>query len=193
MIVYLHGFNSSPQSFKARLIGERMQALGLADRFAAPALSTHPAEAIAQAEAAITAAVAGGTAVAAVTLVGSSLGGFYATWLAERHGCRAALVNPAVAAHRLLAGHVGRQRNLHTGDAYDFTEADVDALRGLDVARITRPERYLLLATTGDEVLDYRDAVVQYAGAEQVIVDGGDHGFTGFDRYVDRVLAFAGI
>lgn len=193
MIIYLHGFNSSPQSFKARLLADRMRALGRADRFVSPALPTHPADAIARAGECVATAIRGGIASSDVTLVGSSLGGFYATWLAERHRCRAVLVNPAVAAHRLLAGHVGRQQNLHTGEAYDFTEADVEALRVLDVARITQPERYLLLATTGDEVLDHRDAVALYAGATQVIVDGSDHGFTGFDRYIDRVLAFADV
>jgi predicted esterase YcpF (UPF0227 family) len=184
MLVYLHGFNSSPASGKARQFGEHMDRLGRAAEYACPALANSPREAIAQVESTL-AAHRG-----PVTLVGSSLGGFYATYLAEKHGCKAVLVNPAVHAHRLLAGALGPQKNWHSGDTWEFTEAHLAELAALDVPAITRPERYLLLAQTGDEVLDYRDAVAYYAGARQIVEQGGDHGFAGFERHFQTLLDF---
>ena len=125
-----------------------------------------------------------------VTLVGSSLGGFYATHLAEKHGWKAVLVNPAVHAHLLMREALGPQTNWHTGEKWVLTEAHLAELEALDVPRITRPERYLLLAQTGDEVLNYHDAVAYYAGARHIIEDGGDHGFAGFERHFQTILDF---
>ena len=185
MIVYIHGFNSSPASFKARLLRERLAAPARASEFAAPALPHGPAAA-----AALLAGLARMHPQA--VLVGSSLGGYYATWLAEKFLLRAVLVNPAVRPYDLLAGCVGRQKNLYTGEEYDFTAQHVDELRALEVAAIT-PERYLLMVETGDEVLDYRRAVEKYRGAQQLVSEGGDHGFSDFADHLDRVLAFAGM
>lgn len=125
--------------------------------------------------------------------MGSSLGGYYAAWLAERHGVRAVLVNPAVEAPRLLEGMLGPQTNLYTGERYELTPLHLEELRALEVAAITRPERYLLLVTTGDEVLDYRRAVEKYAGCRSIVVPGSDHGFGDFGDYLEEVLAFAGV
>lgn len=183
MILYLHGFNSSPASFKARLMHERLATLGREAEFLAPALPDRPPAAIAAAEVLI-------ARHPGAVLVGSSLGGFYATWLAERHDLRAVLVNPAVRPFDLLRDYVGTQKNLHTGREYQFTAQHVEELRALDIAAITRPERYFLLATTGDEVLDYRKAVALYRDARQCIIEGGDHGFSDFGRHVDAVIAF---
>jgi predicted esterase YcpF (UPF0227 family) len=127
------------------------------------------------------------------TLVGSSLGGYYATHLAEKHGLKAVLINPAVGAPRSLAGLVGPRRNFHTGEVFDFTARHVEELRALEVPRLSHPERFLLLVETGDEVLDYREAVARYAGARQVVLEGGDHGFTRFADYLDEILGFAGL
>jgi uncharacterized protein len=184
MVIYVHGFNSSALSFKASLISQRMTALGRGAEFVCPDLEHRPRRAIAQLEALIVAA--GKTPV---TLVGSSLGGYYATYLVEKLGVRAALVNPSVRPHELLRGDLGLQHNLHTGAEYEFTEAHLAELRQLEVARIT-PDRYLLLVTTGDEVLDYRAAVEKYRGCEQIVVEGGDHGFGNFADYLDIALAF---
>jgi predicted esterase YcpF (UPF0227 family) len=93
-----------------------------------------------------------------VTLVGSSLGGFYATWLAEKHGLKAVLINPAVHPHRDLRVFLGVQQNLHTGEKYELTESHLAQWEQLFVPAIT-PTRYLLLVETGDELLDYREAV----------------------------------
>ena len=185
MIVYIHGFNSSPASFKARLLRERLAALGRADEFVAPALPHSPAAAAQLLE---------GLArqPPQAVLVGSSLGGYYATWLAEKCGLRAVLVNPAVRPYELLAGYVGPQKNLHTAEDYDFTAQHVDELRALEIDAIT-PQRYLLMVETGDEVLDYRRAVEKYRGAQQLVIEGGDHGFSDFANHLDKVLAFAGM
>jgi predicted esterase YcpF (UPF0227 family) len=163
-----------------------MAALGRGVEFACPELDHHPLQAIAQLE-----ALMAGEESAPVALVGSSLGGYYATFLAEKHGLRAALINPAVRPYEGLRAYLGPQRNLYTGAQYEFTAQHLAALHDLEVPRIT-PARYLLLATTGDEVLDYRLAVTRYRGCEQIVVEGGDHGFSGFADYLEVVLAFCG-
>lgn len=183
MIVYLHGFNSSPASGKARQLGDHLAGLGRQADYLCPALPNSPREAVA----AVEAELAGRDDV---TLVGSSLGGFYATSLAERHGWKAVLVNPAVHAHHLLGAALGPQKNWHTGETWVLTEAYLAELAALDVPAITRPERYLLLVQTGDAVLDYREAVAYYAGCRQIVEPGGDHGFVGFERHFATILDF---
>jgi predicted esterase YcpF (UPF0227 family) len=187
VIFYLHGFNSSPQSHKAQVLGREMARRGLAGRFWCPKLPDRPREAIALVERELARHPA-----AAVTLVGSSLGGFYATHLAEAHGLRAVLLNPAVRPSRDLEGYLGTQRNLYTGEEYELTREHVAAWRRLDVAAI-HPERYLLIVETGDEVLDYREAVARYAGARQVVIEGGDHTLKSFPDHLPLILEFAGL
>ena len=128
-----------------------------------------------------------------IGLWGVSLGGYYATHLAEKHRLKAVLVNPAVVAHLSLAELVGTQTNLYTGEAFEFRPEYLDELRALEVPAISRPQDFLLLAETGDEVLDYRQAVAKYAGCRQVVLEGGDHSFTRWDDYLDEILRFAGL
>jgi predicted esterase YcpF (UPF0227 family) len=161
-----------------------MASLGQQADYLCPALPNSPRQAIAQVEVEL-APLSG-----PITLVGSSLGGFYATHLAEKHGWKAVLVNPAVHAHTLLQSALGPQTNWHSGEKWMLTEQHLAELAAMDVHTITRPERYLLLAQTGDEVLDYRDALSYYAGATQIIEEGGDHGFTGFERHFQTILDF---
>ncbi|HYD81111.1 MAG TPA: YqiA/YcfP family alpha/beta fold hydrolase [Paucimonas sp.] len=187
MILYLHGFRSSPLSFKARLIGERMASLGRAAEYQCPQLPASPRAAIELAEQLI--APHGERA----TLVGSSLGGYYATWLAEKIGCRAVLLNPAVKPPRDLEKYVGVTTGYHTDAPFEFKREYIEELKALDVDRITRPERYFLIAATGDEVLDWREMTAHYPGARQHIIEGSDHGISEFAQYVDEVLAFCGV
>jgi uncharacterized protein len=187
MLIYIHGFNSSASSFKAALLRTRMERLGRSAELAYPDLPHRPLQAIALLERLI---VNAGPERCA--LIGSSLGGFYATWLAERYGVRAVVVNPAVRPYELLKDALGTQTNLYTGTRYEFTEAHLEELRSLEVGSVI-PRHYLLIVRTGDEVLDYRDAVAKYRGSEQIVEEGGDHGFGDFDRYVDRALAFCGV
>lgn len=184
MLLYLHGFNSSPKSYKARLLGEALAARGRADEYGCPDLPHDPDTAFRQLDAQIS-----GLAGKPLVLVGSSLGGYYATWLAEHHGCRVVLLNPAVRPYELLSAYVGPQRNLYSGAEYVLAQDHIDALRRHEVETIT-PERYLLITCTGDEVLDYRAGVARYAGSRQIIVPGSDHGFSDFAGYVDTVLDY---
>jgi len=127
-----------------------------------------------------------------VTLVGSSLGGYYATYLAEKRELGAVLINPAVKPQRDLESYIGVQHNLYTGEEYELTRAYIDEWCDLEVP-VTRPERYLLLVETGDEVLDYQEAVRKYVGARQIVIEGGDHSLRSFPEHLPLILEFAGL
>jgi hypothetical protein len=187
MILYLHGFRSSPRSFKAQLLGQRMKELGRGDEYMCPQLPASPREAIALAQ-----ALLAGVPVDEVALIGSSLGGYYATWLAEQIGCRAVLLNPAVKPPRDLEKYVGVTTAYHSDERFEFKRDYIAELEALAVERITRPERYFLMAATGDEVLDWREMTAHYPGARQHVIEGSDHGIAEFAQYVDEVLAFYG-
>ena len=182
-ILYLHGFCSSPESWKARLLADAMTRRGQGERFFCPFLSPVPREAIAHAEEIIH------REAGPLTVVGSSLGGFYATWLAEKFDLRAVLVNPAVVAPISLEKYLGTQANLHTQETFEFTVEHIAQLRALEVGRVT-PERYLLMVETGDEVLDYQQAVKRYAGCRQEVFAGGDHSFTRFPDLLPQLFEF---
>ena len=190
-LVYLHGFRSSPASIKATRLSEYVAALPDATRprLHVPELTDRPSVAIA----AVAQWVERHADAAMLTFVGSSLGGYYATHLAERFDARAVMINPAVRPYDDLQQWRGVQTNLYTGAAFDVTEAHFDELRALRVARITRPDRYFLLVETGDEVLDYREAVAFYGGAWQYVHGGGDHSFTDFAAQLPAILRFAGV
>lgn len=187
MLIYLHGFRSSPASVKATQLKRHMAGLGLGMLYDCPQLPYEPAAAVALVEKRIRASPT------PVTLIGSSLGGYYATWLAEQYGVKAVLVNPAVMAAVSLRDYIGRQENLYSGEVFEFTETHIIQLEQIEIAAITKPARYLLLAETGDEVLDYRMAVSKYEGARQIVHEGGDHSFTRFTEHLDSILKFAGI
>jgi hypothetical protein len=187
MILYLHGFRSSPRSFKAQLLGQRMKELGRGDEYMCPQLPASPREAIALAQ-----ALLAGVPVDEVALIGSSLGGYYATWLAEQTGCRAVLLNPAVKPPRDLEKYVGVTTAYHSDERFEFKRDYIAELEALAVERITRPERYFLMAATGDEVLDWREMTAHYPGARQHVIEGSDHGIAEFAQYVDEVLDFCG-
>jgi hypothetical protein len=187
VILYLHGFTSGPQSAKAVALGARMAARGLADRFVCPQLPASPAAAIALAEGIIAVKVSRGDTP---RLVGSSLGGYYATYLAEKHGLKAVLINPAVVEKLDPTLFIGPHRFMYTGEEFEFTQRHVDELRALEVPILTRLESYWLLVETGDETLDYRHAVERYAGARQTVLPGGDHSFTRWTDYLDEVIDF---
>jgi predicted esterase YcpF (UPF0227 family) len=185
VLIYLHGFNSSPQSHKAQRLKAWLAEQGLEQHYACPALPPRPREAIAMIEALL-------PRDSEVCFVGSSLGGFYATCLAEKHGARAVLINPAIDPHVGLRAYLGEQQNLYTGERYILTEADLEQWRKLYAPRVTA-SRYLLLVETGDEVLDYRLAMVRYAGAQQRIVEGGDHTFQSFPSHLALIARFGGL
>jgi uncharacterized protein len=191
MLIYLHGFNSSPASHKAQVMKAHLEDRGQGHLYACPALPDTPREAIGVIEALVEKNSAGRDP-RQVTFLGSSLGGFYATYLAEKLGCRAVLINPAISPHVGLEAYLGTQKNLHTGQPYELTRAHLEGWRALVVERVD-PEKYLLLLETGDEVLDWREAARKYAGARTAIRDGGDHSLQSFPEHVGRILAFAGM
>lgn len=184
MIVYLHGFNSSPQSHKAQVLKRYMEERGLGRDYACPALPVSADAALALIERTV-------KGRGPVCYLGSSLGGFYATYMVEKHGGKAVLINPAIDPHVGLRAYLGPQKNLFTGEPYELTEKHLSEWQAAYMPKLT-PARYLLLVETGDEVLDYRRAVERYAGAEQVVVQGGDHSLQSFPSQLPRILAFAG-
>ena len=187
MILYLHGFRSSPQSFKARLLAEQMAAQGRVHEYACPQLPPEPRAAIK-----LAGEIARSVVPSALTLVGSSLGGYYATWLAEKIGCRAVLLNPALRAFEKLAVQVGPQTAYHEGGApFEFKPEYLDQLRDMHVPAITGPERYFLIAATGDELLDWREMAAAFPGSRHKIIQGSDHGLSDFSGYMQEVLDFA--
>ena len=185
MILYLHGFKSSPHSFKARLIGATLEAAGRSDQYCCPQLPASPAQAIA-----LALSLARNVPPAQLCLIGSSLGGYYATWIAEQLGCRAVLLNPAVQPLPGLEQYVGIGTAYHSDEAFEFKRDHIDELRALAVPVTTRPARYFLIAATGDEVLDWRAMQAHYPQARQTIIDGSDHGLSDFADYLGAVLDF---
>ncbi|SEJ53246.1 YqiA/YcfP family alpha/beta fold hydrolase [Achromobacter sp. NFACC18-2] len=191
MILYLHGFRSSPESFKARMMADAMAARGMTHAWSCPQLPASPREAIALALGMARDRLASAASPRELTVIGSSLGGFYATWIAEQLGCKAVLLNPAVHAARDLATQVGEHHMYHSGAPFVFLPEYVDELAAIHAPRITQPDRYFLVAATGDEVLDWQEMRDRYAGCRQRIVQGSDHGLSDFATWMPEVLDFA--
>jgi len=186
-LLYLHGFRSSPQSAKARLMAGRVARDHPAVTWWCPQLPPSPRAAMAMVMAGIAAWPRTGLAV-----VGSSLGGYYATWLGEQFGgCRTVLLNPAVDPARDLARHIGEQTVWHDPWQRIFMEPGfIGELRALRTAGLTCPERYYAVIARGDEVLDWREMVARYPGATIRLLERGDHALSDFADHLDGVLAF---
>ena len=185
-LLYLHGFRSSPRSAKAEKMAAAVKARHPAVHWWCPQLPPSPREAMALMMAGIQSWPKGHMAV-----VGSSLGGFYATWIAAQTGCPAVLLNPAVDPARDLARYIGEQTAWHDPlQTFYFRPEYVQELRDLQVGSLPRPERFYTLIAKGDEVLDWRDMSARYAGAQGRLLEGGDHALSDFDAHIDAVLAF---
>ncbi|OWT58215.1 YqiA/YcfP family alpha/beta fold hydrolase [Candidimonas nitroreducens] len=193
MILYLHGFRSSPASAKAQLLAQAMQARGLAQQWVCPQLPPSPRHALDLARHIVARAQAerGLDTATGLTLIGSSLGGYYAGCLAEQWGCRAALLNPVVYAARDLATQVGTHTLYHSDEPFTFLPEYVDELADMAVGRPAQPQRYFLLAATGDEVLDWHEMTDWYAGCKGRVIQGSDHGLSDFGQWLPEVLDFA--
>ena len=186
LLLYLHGFRSSPQSAKARQMAARVRADHPGVTWWCPQLPPSPRAAAALIDEGTAAWPAGRMAV-----VGSSLGGFYATWLAQRRGCKAVLLNPAVDPARDLAAHIGEQTAWHDpAERFFFRPEYVDELRALEAGPLTAPERFFAVIAKGDELLDWREMTARYAGAPTRLLEGGDHALSDFDRHIGAVLDF---
>jgi predicted esterase YcpF (UPF0227 family) len=188
LILYLHGFRSSPLSRKAQQLLGLMRARGLAADYMCPQLPASPRAAVQVALAAAQLEPSNKLA-----LIGSSLGGFYATWLAEKLGCRVVLLNPAIRPYADLKAHLGQQTVFFSDATIDMKAEYLDELLALEMPRITLPERYFLIAATGDKLIDWRTMVERYAGCRQHVIAGSDHELSDFADYASEVLAFCGI
>ena len=167
------------------MLKDAMASRGRSNEYACPALPASPSRAVSVALAAVH-----GVAPSDLSLIGSSLGGYYATWLAEQLGCRAVLLNPAIRPQDDLAKHLGAQPVYLSEEQIDFRPEFLHELAQIDTPIITRPERYFLLAATGDAVIDYRAMTRKYEGARQQVIAGSDHELSDFARYIDEVLRF---
>jgi predicted esterase YcpF (UPF0227 family) len=182
-LLYLHGFRSSPQSAKARRVAAWLAEHRPEVRLWCPQLPPSPRAALAL--------VLDGTADWPVTsaVVGSSLGGFYTTAVAEARGWAAGVLNPAVDPARDLAAYIGENRQYHAPEeSFYFLPEYVDELRALRPAAISRPERYFAVIATGDELLDWREMHARYAGATIRLVDGSDHALSDFDDHLPHLM-----
>lgn len=188
LLVYLHGFRSSPRSSKAVMTGEAVAALSSPANpieWYCPQLLASPKESMDMVTAYIDAST-----YDRLVVIGSSLGGFYANYLAEKYGCKAIALNPAVRAARELAPHVGMMTAYDSDEPFDFRPEYIDELKALQVEAITTPRRYFLIAAKGDELLDWREMVDFYPGAKQLVLEGSDHGIADYADHLPQVLEF---
>ncbi len=186
MLLYVHGFNSSHLSVKAQKITQWCETNRPDIKLEVPSLACYPCDAAKQLEQLVEKNIA----KYRIGLLGSSLGGYWSTWLHERYGFRAVVVNPAVKPYALLLNHLGPQENPYTGEKYTLLQRHADELKSFESLSIQYPERIWLLQQMGDEVLDYRDAVMQYRLCKQTVEPEGNHAFVGFDRYCAQIVHF---
>ena len=185
-LLYLHGFRSSPRSTKARQVAARIHERHPQVTWWCPQLPPSPAATMDMLMQGIAAWPRDAMAVA-----GASLGGFYATGVAEATGCRAVLLNPAVHAARDLAGHVGEQASWHDpAEHFVFEPRFVEELKALEGGPIAHPENYFAVIAKGDEVLDWREMTARYPGARIKLLEGSDHALSDFDSHIDDVFEF---
>ena len=185
-LLYLHGFRSSPQSAKARQVEARVRERHPQVTWWCPQLPPSPRQAMAT--------VMDGIAAwprSEMAVVGSSLGGFYATRVAEATGCKAVLFNPAVHPARDLGKYIGEQTAWHDpGEHFFFEPHFVDELRALETGPIAQPENYFAVIAKGDEVLDWREMTGRYPGARIKLLEAGDHALSDFDSHIGEVFDF---
>jgi len=182
MILYIHGFASSGLGAKARAVREYFR-----DEVLAPSLPYVPDLAVDTLEQMLHHCRE--HCDEPIGVMGSSLGGFYALWLAERHALPAVLINPSLRPWETLAAHTGEGTNYYDGARFEWTPRHVESLRNYRIAP-TRQERYLLMLQTGDEVLDPRQALKTLPHARQIVEEGGDHSFQGFERHLPAIADF---
>lgn len=185
-LLYLHGFRSSPQSAKAQQVAARMRAQNPGCVFWCPQLAASPRAAMAL--------VAEGIAAwpwAQMAVIGSSLGGFYASWVAAQTGCPVVLLNPAVNPARDLEQHIGAQTAWHDPDAQFFFRPEFIAeLRALECPGQPLPAQTLAVIAQGDEVLDWREMRARYPGAQLRLLPASDHALSDFGQHIDAVFDF---
>ena len=188
LIVYLHGFRSSPFSMKAKMTHRAILDLkgeGVDVEWYCPQLPPSPKETMAMVVMHIKS-----QDYERLSIIGSSLGGYYATYLAELFSAQATLLNPAIEPARDLESYIGELKAWHSDEAFHFKPEYIQELNDLYVKNITKPNRYYLIAAKGDEVLDWQEMVAKYPGAQQLVLEGGDHAISNYLELLPTVLAF---
>jgi predicted esterase YcpF (UPF0227 family) len=188
-LLYLHGFNSSPQSHKAQLVTQYMADNNCLQQLICPQIPAVPDEARLFLEQLVEQTLENH----ALSFVGSSLGGYYATYLAEKYSGSAVLINPSVKPYETLRAHLGQNKFYFDEGCWEFDETHIQQLETMKVDEITEAGRYLVLLQTGDETLDYREAESKYRDSECIIEQGGDHGFIGLERFIPKIMQFSKI
>ncbi|NOQ89226.1 MAG: esterase YqiA [Gammaproteobacteria bacterium] len=188
-LLYLHGFNSSPQSHKAQLVTQYMSDNDCLDQLICPQIPAVPEEARRFLEQLVEETLENHS----LNFVGSSLGGYYATYLAEKYSGSAALINPSVKPYETLRAYLGENKFYFDEGVWEFDETHIQQLEVMKVGDITEAERYLVLLQTGDETLDYREAESKYKDSHCIIEQGGDHAFVDLERYIPKIMQFSKI
>lgn len=183
-ILYIHGFNSSPLSMKAELTRNFFAKNYPEINFHCPQIASSPHSAVAQLKAIITL-----KPQATWLLIGSSLGGYFASYLAETYQAKAVLINPAVKPFELMEGYLGEQVNPYTNEYYQVKAQHIVELKMLEQKKISN-NNYLVMVQTGDEVLDYQQAVEKYRQCQLAIVQGGDHSFIDYENTLPNIASF---
>lgn len=187
VLIYLHGFGSSPLSVKSKLLASYLQQLGLERYYYAPFLPPAPQQIMPQLEQFIQ------QQQQQVILIGSSLGGFFASYLAERYQLKAVLINPAISPWRVINSYLGPYYCYYDQTTYEITLEHGIYLQQLAITQPSIAKNFLLLLQEGDEVLDYREALAKFSAAQHIIQPGGSHTFENFASVIPSILEFAGI
>ncbi|AIS53934.1 MULTISPECIES: esterase YqiA [Vibrio] len=186
LLLYIHGFNSSPLSHKANVMKEYCQQHRPDIKVVVPQLPCFPQQAAEY----LLNIIEQHKDDYQIGLIGSSLGGYLSMWLNRQFGFKAVVVNPAVKPYELLADYLGEQENPYTHQRYVLESVHIDELKALDTPIIKQAKDFWLLQQTEDEVLDYRQAVEKFLGAKQTVEEGGDHSFVNFERYPQQIIKF---